>query len=193
MSTSRMRAIAMTANWILLLSVTFSMGSCHGRRPQFEFEPKFSVNLMTPAADWPNVKVMTPAELEVYEKHGTPDYFRPLYSKSGDIASRWEAGTFIRQRKVNELKRTWIYEDAGVEIEFKSPSKFQEKPLSDKMRTLIRRGDPSEVSALQSSDLAREAWTYWDVGEKYFFTEDGKYARPVQKMTRAIGKNFTRM
>jgi hypothetical protein len=186
------RFVEILAKATMLAALAAGGAGCH-RSLQFGFDPRFSVNLMTPSNQWPDMKKMTPAEIEVYEKYGKPDFFRLLYSKRGELATHWEANPLIRAKKVNGLPKTWIYEDAGIEVRFRSPAKFEEIKLDDRMKTLLAHGDPSEISPLQSKDLAREAWTYWDTGEKYFFREDGMFARPKQSIGKGIGRNFTRM
>jgi len=159
----------------------------------YDFDPNFSVNLMTPDEDWPDMDKMRPAEIEVFEKYGEPDFFRPWYNRRGEIMNRWEAGPRIRTKTVTDLRMSWIYEDRSVEIQFKSPTQFVEVPLSDKLKVLCERGDPSEIAALTNpKDPAREAWTYFDVGEKYFFTEEGRFARPKQVL-KGISRGIQRM
>jgi len=154
-------------------------------------DSKFSVNLVRPSATWPKINTLSPGETEAYGKYGQPDYFRVWYNKGGEIATSREAGPIIRGRQVSELPRSWIYEAGGIELRFVSPTKFMEVPISDQIKVLCQRGDPQERDVLSLVDgKAKESWTYWDVGEKYFFL-DGKQIE--KQVFKAIGKPFTRM
>ncbi len=154
-------------------------------------DTKFSVNLVRPSENWPNLRELSAAELAAYEKYGKPDFFRIWYNPRGEIATSREAGPVYRNRQVSKLPLSWLYEKAGIEIRFESPTKFVEVPMSDQFRVLCERGDPQERDVLSPvQGMKRESWTYWDVGEKYIFL-DGRLQE--KQVFTGVGRPFTRL
>jgi len=161
------------------------------KKMSFSLDTKFSVNLVRPSPTWPKLEKLSLAQLEVYEKYGRPDYFRIWYNPRGEIVTAREAGPIIRAKRLGELPRSWVYENKKIEVRFTSPSKYEELPLSDQLKVLCLRGDPQErdVQTLKGG-IVRESWTYFDVGEKYFFI-DGHISK--KQVFKGVGRPFERM
>jgi hypothetical protein len=178
-----------TVGWLAAVALTMGSASCPTKEMALNVDQKFSVNLVCPAALWPRLDRLKPAEIEAYQKHGKPDYFRILYSPHGEIATSREAGPVIRAKKLADLPRSWVYEAKKIEVQFVSPAKFVEVPLSDQLKILCLRGDPQERDHQSKNDMVREMWTYFDVGEKYFFLD----GRLVEKQVfTGVGRPFSR-
>jgi len=177
------------AAWLALAAAITGFATC-GMEPPVNVNPNFSYNLAVPDARWPRLNLLSPAENEVYQKYGKPDYFRLWYNKQGDLVSGREAGPIVRARKLRDLRRSWIYEDKKIEVKFRSPAKSEEVPLSDQLQVLCLRGDPQERDPQIRNGILREMWTYFDKGEKYIFM-DGRLAE--KQLFKGVGKPFSRM
>lgn len=174
-------------------AAVFVMGAASCPNPTvLNMDTGFSVNLARPAATWPRLDRLSLAEIEAYEQHGKPDYFRIWYSHRDEITSKWEASPILRRKSVSGLPRSWVYEEKKIELRFPSPSKFEEVPLSDKLQVLCHRGDPQDRPDIQTlkSGAIRESWMYYDVGEKYIFL-DGHLAR--KQVFTPMGRPFQRL
>ena len=180
---SVLRAIA----WLGVAALVMGAAACP-KPLVLEMDTGFSVNLARPAAAWPRLDRLSLGEIEAYEQHGKPDYFRIWYNHRGEIATKWEAGPVLRRKRAGEMPRSWVYEEKKIEIRFLSPSKFEVVPLSDPLQVICRRGDPQarDVQTLKDGTV-RESWMYYDVGEKYIFVE-GNLAR--KQILKGLGRPF---
>lgn len=177
--------------WVTVAVLIMGAASCP-RGGGMNLDSKFSVNLARPAPTWPEVKKLQPAELDAYEKYGKPDFFRIWYNERGDIMTSREAGPAIRGKLVSELQRSWIYERTKTELQFVSPTKYVEVPISDQVRVLCLRGDPQERDhqSLPNGSV-RETWRYFDVGESYTFVDGRQDGKP--QVFKGIGRPFMKM
>ena len=177
------------AIWLTAAVLVTGAASCPTKEMALNVDQKFSVNLVRPAALWPRLESLSPAEIEAYQKYGRPDYFRLWYNPRGEISTSREAGPVIRAKKLGDLPRSWVYEAKGIEVQFPTQAKFVESPLTDQLKILCLRGDPQERDFQPRNDKIREMWTYYDVGEKYFFMD----GRLVEKQVfSGIGRPFER-
>lgn len=167
-----------TSGWLAVAVVLIGAASCP-KAIQIDIDTKFSANLVRPAATWPPLDQLTPAELDAYEKFGAPDFFHLWYNRRGDLVSSREAHPFIREKKLDELPRSWVYEAGGFEIRFLTAARFEKQPISDKIKVICLRGDPQDVDRqrMRNGDV-KEYWTYFDVGEKYLFVNDRQAGEP---------------
>jgi len=187
--TRRHSAPVRVLGWFVAATFALGAASCPTKEMALNVDQKFSVNLVRPAAMWPRLDKLSPAEIEAYEKHGRPDYFRIWYNSRGDISASREAGPIIRAKKLTDLPRSWIYEAKGFEIQFPTLAKSVEAPLSDQLKVLCLRGDPQARDQQTKNGMLRETWTYYDVGEEYFFY-DGRLTE--KQVFKGIGRPFTR-
>ena len=172
---------------VALFVAAVAMGAACRKDLALNMDAKFSVNLVRPAVTWPRLDRLTPAELEVYDKYGKPDYFRLWYNPHGEISTSREAGPAIRRKLLGELPRSWVYEEKKIEVQFRSPAKFEEVPFSDRMTVLCLRGDPDDRDVQTKENIILESWTYYDVGEKYVFVGDRQVEKQVFK---GVGRPF---
>ncbi len=129
----------------------------------YVFKPEFSVNVFYPSPKWPNAKKFTDVEKEVYERYGRPAAFRVLWPPTGDIRLRSDLeNAFAKQNKVIPAF-SWVYPNQNKEIAF-TPTSYEERPLTDKIRLVLRYGDPEDVKLLSSGD---EQWTYYSAGRMF--------------------------
>jgi len=127
----------------------------------FVFKPEFTVNLFYPGPKWPNQKKLSKAEREVLQRYGRPAAFRILWSPAGEIRMRSELeDASLKQPKVMPAY-SWVYPGLNKEIVF-TQGTYQERQLSDKIRLILRYGDPEDVKDLSSGI---EQWTYYGVGK----------------------------
>jgi len=178
--------------WAAVMALILGAAACPKGGGVMNLDTKFSVNLARPVPTWPQVKELSPAELDAYEKYGKPDFFRIWYSERGDIVTSREAGPAIRGKLVSELPRSWVYARTKTELQFVSPTKFVEVPISDEIKVLCLRGDPQERDrqALPNGSI-RVVWRYFDVGESYAFVDGRQDGQP--QIFKGIGRPFMRM
>jgi hypothetical protein len=144
--------------------------------------PEFSVNLFAPGPKWPNERKLTPAQKEVYKRYGRPDNFRVFWNPHGTLLNRLEVGKQLEKMKPSQLPPySWIFLKNGKEIVF-GGSGYEERPLTDQVRTLVRYGDPEDVKELQNGVTE---WMYFSVGKQYKF-HDG--ALVEEKDFPALGR-----
>jgi hypothetical protein len=167
------RMIFRTGGWLGVAALLMGSASCF-ESINYAVDPAFSVNIIKPGSTWPKFDNMTPAKLEVYDRYGRPDYFRVWYNPNGEIANMRQAGPLIRQREVGRLPWSWVYETEEIEVRFGSPTRFEEIPLSDKLKVLCTNGDPHappDITELKTGSI-RESWIYYDVGKQFVFIDD---------------------
>ncbi|MGC8841421.1 MAG: hypothetical protein ACP5QZ_08215 [Candidatus Sumerlaeaceae bacterium] len=144
---------------IVLLAGMLLLAGCKDQ--DFSFKPDFSVNLFFPGPKWPNTKKLTKVESDVYERYGRPAAFRVLWPPNGDIKLRSELeDVFAKQPKVLP-PYSWVYPSLGKEIVFRGQA-YEERPLSDKVRLILKYGDPEDVKELSSGVVQ---WTYYSAGK----------------------------
>lgn len=125
------------------------------------FKPDFSINLFYPGPKWPNEKKLTKVERDVYERYGKPQAFRVLWPPNGDIRQRSDLEeAFAKQPKVMP-PYSWVYPQQGIEIVFRGQG-YEEQPLSDKVRLVLKYGDPEDVKDLSGGVIQ---WTYYSAGK----------------------------
>lgn len=189
MGFEHLATVVRLVGWLATAVFALGTASCP-KEMALNVDEKFSVNLVRPAATWPRLNRLSPGEIEAYQNYGKPDYFRILYPPHGEISTSREAGPAIRAKRLKDLPRSWIYETKKIEIQFPSAAKFVEMPLSDQMKVLCLRGDPQDRDFQTKNGRIHESWTYYDVGEKYFFL-DGHLAE--KQVFQGIGRPFSRM
>lgn len=129
----------------------------------FAFKQDFSINLFYPGPKWPDRKKLKPVERDVYERYGRPAAFRILWPPSGDIRRRSDLeDAFAKAPKIIP-PYSWVYPSLGKEIVFRGQA-YEELPLTDKVRLVLRYGDPEDVKELSSGV---EQWTYYSAGKIY--------------------------
>jgi hypothetical protein len=132
-----------------------------------------SANLLRLSPEWPGTKpekILTPAQIEVYEELGRPDAMRLLFNRRGDIYRRDDAfhEFYIRGDDYETIDRAWIYRSRDLEVRFAGGT-VDRRPLTDKLNTLLDYGDPNEAKRLNET---REKWFYYNVGRIFTFDDD---------------------
>jgi hypothetical protein len=162
---------------LCLLALAFVLSGCREVKP-FTWEPDFSINVAEVNFEWPETKEdLNPAELEVYERYGRPDFVHFIWSRRDHVVRRDE-GLRIMSRsgqKVQDVKRGWIFLKDDREVVFKSPAHYELMPLNDKLRVIVDEGDPppSWIKQIPNKMNKRiEKWQYVDRGIVYTFVDD---------------------
>jgi hypothetical protein len=145
---------------ILCALLCVGLAACKNDQ-DFTFKQDFTVNFFYPGPKWPNVKKMTKVEQEVYQRFGRPAAFRILWPPNGDIRLRSELeDAFAKKPKVMPAY-SWVYPALGKEIIFRGDA-YEEQPLTDKVRLVLKYGDPEDVKDLSSGVVQ---WTYYSAGK----------------------------
>ncbi len=131
-----------------------------------------TINLFQPGPKWPVEKLLKPAEKQVYEQYGKPDYFRILWNSTGEIKVR----SILEQEwkstgPKNLPPSSWVYLQRNEEIIFVNDS-FRTQPLTAAVQLIVKMGDPELVKDM-GSGMAQ--WTYYSTGKMYTVSE-GKVA-----------------
>ncbi len=162
---------------LFVLVLAFVLSGCREVKP-FIWEPDFSINVAEVNFEWPQIKEdLNPAELEVYERYGRPDFVHLIWSRRNHIVRRDEGKRimFRSGKKVQDVKRGWIYLKNDREVVFKSPAHYEIMPLNDKLRVIADEGDPPPSWIKMESDILgkrTEKWHYVDRGVVYTFVND---------------------
>ncbi|HNY27936.1 MAG TPA: hypothetical protein PKH31_11215 [Candidatus Sumerlaeota bacterium] len=163
------------ATGLLLVFCSFLAG-CKTTPKPYVADFGFSVNVARVNPRWPgDLKNLTPAEREVLEERGRPDYFHLIWSSYETVLDRTQLNKAIRNPgSDNEKERIgWVYLEDKKEITFPSTTKSKEAPLKDKVRVICREGDPVEPKVLPNSRNVRvEKWHYINSGVIYTFEDD---------------------
>lgn len=164
------------------LGLALTAGSCmQDTPPGYRLDPEFSVNVGTLDAGWPDdPESLVPAKQEALERHGRPDYFHLIWSDTDSIIDQDQHFRIVR-RAAEEQKRKgevrsdqpgfgWVYLDKNREIVFLDDFRYEERPLSPKLRIVCRYGDPQRVRPLRvpGGDTVQE-WTYYNRGLIFHF------------------------
>lgn len=150
----------------VLASLLF-LASCED---DIKIDPKFSVNIVTPGPKWPNIKNLTPAQKEIYDKYGKPDAFRLIWNPSGRFMQQSDLAQMLGNKKPSKLPPyTWIYQQRGIQVSFQS-SQPAETPVNDQLRLVLKYGDPENVKETAEGIMQ---WQFYSVGYMYKFSRDG--------------------
>jgi hypothetical protein len=156
---------------LFLLSLT---AGCKTLQKPYVQDFGFSVNVAKVNPRWPgDLNNLTPAEREVLEERGRPDYIHLIWSSFDSVVDRAQLNAAIRSASMDKERIGWIYIEDKKEITFPTASKFKEEPLKDKLKVICREGDPSEPKVLPNNRSVRvEKWHYINSGVIYTFEND---------------------
>jgi hypothetical protein len=153
-----------------------------GCKEDLVMNEEFSINMIQPGPKWPNVKKLTSAQKEVYERNGRPDHFRVWWLPNGEIRTRGELHGVMKDTKPSKLPpHSWVYLRKGKEILFRG-NNYEELPINDEVRTLAKFGDPEDMKML---DSGLTQWQYFGAGKLFKFSR-GKIVE--QKDFPAMGQ-----
>jgi hypothetical protein len=159
-----LQRIALAVIIALLVIVSLDCG-----KKDLMFDTKFSINLARPGKYF-LTKDGTPAQKEVQEKFGTPDFVRLYWDKKGDIVTLLAVDESLRKGKQRDVKQTWIYVDANQEITFTNDEEYSVGPLSEKVKIVCEFGDPDQIQKHTDNEGGlEEIWTYYGKGRIFKF------------------------
>ncbi|MFW6286861.1 MAG: hypothetical protein ACOC29_02870 [Candidatus Sumerlaeota bacterium] len=169
----------MLPRWSLslaLLLATLALSGCNRAVKPFIWDPAFSINVAEVNHEWPQLKEdLSPAEREVYDRYGRPDYVHVIWSRHEPIVDRTRGNRLITRsgKKPEEVRRGWIYLKHKKEIIFNSEIHYEIQPLTGQLEVLTKEGDPPWVKVLPNDIGARiEKWQYIDRGIIYTFVDN---------------------
>lgn len=155
---------------LLLLVVLSFISGCSGKQRQFVFNRDFSINLAQPGKSWLQLEKLSPGEEKAVYEYGMPTYFRIWWDRDGAFKSLLDVDQQLRKGQYKTVKKTWIYPESAIELEFPTPFEYKVMPLTDKLKTLCKHGDPEEVKRREiSPGIYEETWIYYSEGKMYKF------------------------
>ncbi len=172
-------------SFTLLWSAVFlslNLAACRSKPQVIEIDHRFSYNVAKVPAWFPDEKyVPTPAEQEVLDRLGKPDFVHFWWRADGDfITSSDLAGKNLDIADVmKETKRTWIYMHDKSEIEFhKTGSAYDRNPLTPQLQLICTYGDPTRRSPPKTNTAGQklETWEWIEHGIRIDFV-DGQEKR----------------
>ena len=151
----------------LLLAV--ALAGC--KKEDVVIDEEFSINVFQISPKWPVVDKLPQVEKEVLLKYGKPDCFRAWWTPDGQLRTRQELSKEVKIKKLKSLPAfSWIYTSTGKEVVFRG-STYQEVPLTDQVRTVVKYGDPEDAKEMVNGVVE---WTYFSVGKIYRFARGHK-------------------
>jgi hypothetical protein len=163
---------------LLCVSTALILPSCK-KDDRLSLDPSFSINLVRPGKNYPSTKLirkrlLSQAKIEIFENYGRPDFIRLWWTEDGRIQRYLEVDR--RLKSILDQKQSWIYLDSDIEFVFDTEEKYRELPMTDKIRTICKLGDPEDVKTLSNSSPLKENWNYYSIGLILTFI-DGKIVK----------------
>ncbi len=174
---SQIALLPLVAMMILLLA------GCGRGKQIIEVDPRFSMNVVKTPYWFPGKQELTPVELDVLDRYGSPNFIRFWWREDGsminssDLSGRDQE---VIQADLNNMTKSWIYLSNNIEVVFAANRmSHREQPVSEVTRTLCLYGDPGMRQVNQFTGREVETWIWMDHG-RMATVEDGR----ITKMTR---------
>ncbi len=151
--------------------------SCNRDKEIIEINPRYSYNVAKVPSWFPSKKhPLTTPEREVFQRYGKPDFIHFWWKTDGTfITSSDLAGKRDEiPTMVNEARKTWVYMERKIEVEFKGPNGYVEHPATEKTLLICQYGDPTRKSDVKTDNQgrSRETWIWMDQGVKIDFVDN---------------------
>ena len=158
--------------WYLLLFPALIVGC--GSKDEIEIQTGFSMNLARPVNSWPERQNLTPAQKNIFDTYGSPEFLHLWWVADGMLQTADQVRRILRSREINEIKNSWVYPQKNLEVIFDGPENYREIPIGDELHVLVQIGDPESMRVNTSyKEGLEEWWTYYSRGETIIF-RDGK-------------------
>jgi hypothetical protein len=160
----------------MAVCVVVLSGCGKNKKKQLTLDPEYSFNLLIVGEEWPGKKPhkkLSESELEVFNELGRPDAVRIVYDQTRRIMTRIEVDTKFKgqnAKTIHDFEKSWIYYVLGEEVIFHPSGSIEHIPLTDKLRTAYRFGDPENRSSHIAKD--QETWSYYSLGKRFKFDGD---------------------
>lgn len=174
---SPLRAALVTACRTLLLFTAIQLSAaCQSEPNVIEIDPRFSYNVVkVPSWFPPADQELTPAETEVMQRWGPPDYMRFWWRPDGEfiMSSDFSGKQDQVVTMMTDAMRTWIYHREKREVEFLPNGGYREFPVSTQLDYICKYGDPEHKSVprVDSAGRKRETWRWAEYGEMVEFLD----------------------
>lgn len=156
-----------------LLAVAALCG-CARNKNVLEFDPRFSMNLIKPPAEFPPKKAkLTPAESEALARLGKPDFIRVWWRPDGTPITSSDLSGKRDQipQMLSTNKKSWIYMSGGeegepIEVLFRgNGAGYTKRPVGETLKLICQYGDPSSKSVpVVRRGETYETWQWIEYG-----------------------------
>ncbi|MCX7012552.1 MAG: hypothetical protein NTW86_08320 [Candidatus Sumerlaeota bacterium] len=165
---------ARTAFLICLAAVAAALASGCSRNKErgVAFRRDISVNLAKPQKNWPGDprKTLTPAQQDVLSLRGRPDFIRFHWKGGEEFAGDLEVPRDVKPEELAAVPQSWVYLRQGDEVSFPSSAQYQSDPISDRLKVVIKEGDPEDSKYIPTpAGGEEEEWHYFSSGMVYRF------------------------
>jgi hypothetical protein len=166
--------------WLSLLLAPLLAVGCSHAKYQYGLDDHFSMNMIRPPAWLGDPKAdLKPAEKEVLQRRGRPDFIRVWWNSDGSLIRSSDLA--FRSDQVPQLikaaRKSWIYlgsGEKGEEVNFlRDGASYSAKELSEPIRLICEYGDPERSTPVMVNGEKRETWIWVDRGMKATLV-DGK-------------------
>ena len=163
----------------VLLAASVFLTACGGKEPVLKPDPDFSVNVMAvpewwprEELDWPEDAARRQVEQDAWARYGTPEFLRFVYTVDRRIVKPSESLEGHRMAGTQgKPDIEWIYVNDEIILSF-NKGKAVERPLDDRLRTVVLYGDPNEIKRWPELGVERTSFTYYDHGKTFSFAGD---------------------
>lgn len=167
------RFASFAIRFLTALLLVSAVGGC-ATKYNYGVNERFSMNL-GPVPPWfgdPKAP-LRPAEKEVLERRGRPDFIRVWWKSNGapitssDLAGRRDEYQIL----VNAADKSWVYlkaEKGGKDEEvvfLNDGAAYRVQPLSEQLKLLCQYGDPSnKITPVVIDGESHETWMWYEHG-----------------------------
>jgi hypothetical protein len=165
---------------LFLLPLMALLTACAREENVIMINDRFSMNVARVPGWFPGDEeqraTLTATEEAVLREKGRPDFIRFWWRRDGgfitssDLAGRQDG----MEDLVGEMKKTWIYRQPAIEVEFVPAGGYLEHPMTEKLKLICDYGDPSfkEGPRPNRSGQMKETWNWMDHGIYIEFLDD---------------------
>ncbi|HOE97450.1 MAG TPA: hypothetical protein PLS90_04715 [Candidatus Sumerlaeota bacterium] len=154
---------------LALLLGGLAAGGCSRNKYQIEIDRRFSMNLVR-VPDWypPANQPLGPAEADVLQRMGKPDFFRLWWREDGSLITSSDLSGRIDQvpETLQVMQRSWLYPALEQEVLFLNDGQsYRVQPMSEVIKLVARYGDPSSrTPPVLRNGRMYETWQWIEYG-----------------------------
>lgn len=159
---------------LLFLFISIIFMSC-SKAPATLVMDRASVNIATMTQAWPGEDIkLTESEEKAIEEFGRPELGRVWWVRSGDFQNQTQVYKLSMQKKLQDVKLSWLYPEKNIEVMFLNEKEYKTQPMTDKLKLVCDFGDPEDIKKYEDrAGVMKETWCYYSLGKNFIFF-DGK-------------------